>query len=310
MAVPMIHTDVLKTIGETPIIRLNRMGEGLPAEIFVKMESRNPGGSIKDRVALSMVEDAESRGIIQPGDSLVEPTSGNTGIGLAMVAAVKGYRAVLVMPESMSVERRTLLKAYGAELVLTPASEGMTGAVAEAERLAGKDGYYMPQQFRNPSNPMAHYVGTAREILRDLPGVRAVVCGIGTGGTITGIGRAMQNFKSDVRIIGVEPAESPLISEGKAASHRIEGIGANFIPPNLDRRVLDEVLTISYEDALQTTRRLAREEGILAGISSGAALKGALAVASRMNPGEQVLVVLPDSGERYLSTPLFKEEGV
>lgn len=304
----MIHTDVLKTIGETPIIRLNRMAEDLPAEIFVKMESRNPGGSIKDRVALSMVEDAEARGLIQPGDSIVEPTSGNTGIGLAMVAAVKGYRAVLVMPESMSAERRALLKAYGAELVLTPASEGMSGALAEAERLAGKVGFFMPQQFRNPSNPMTHYVGTAREILRDLPSVRAVVCGIGTGGTITGIGRAMQNFKSDVRIIGVEPRESPLISEGKSGPHRIEGIGANFIPPNLDRRVLDEVITVSYEEAVETTRKLAREEGILAGISSGAALRGGLSIASRMNPGEQVLVVLPDSGERYLSTPLFKEE--
>jgi cysteine synthase A len=305
----MIYTDVLKTIGETPIVRLNRMAEGVPAEIFVKLESRNPGGSIKDRVALSMVEDAEVREMISPGDAIVEPTSGNTGIGLAMVAAVKGYRAVLVMPENMSDERKALLKAYGAELVLTPAGQGMAGAVTEAERLSEQDGFYMPQQFRNPSNPMSHYVGTAREILNDMPNIKAVVCGIGTGGTVTGIGRALQNFKSDVRVIGVEPKESPLISEGRAGPHRIEGIGANFVPPNLDRRVLDEIITASYDEAAEVVHQLAEQEGILGGISSGAALHGALIVATRMNPGEQVLAILPDGGERYLSTPLFRMEG-
>jgi len=303
----MIHSDVLSTIGDSPIVRLSRLGADLPATLFAKLEFMNPGGSIKDRVALTMIEEAEARGLISPGGSIVEPTSGNTGIGLAMVAAVRGYRAVLVMPENMSAERRTLLQAYGAELVLTPAEEGMAGSIAEAERLSQQDGFYMPQQFDNPSNPMSHYVSTSQEILRDLPGVGAVVCGIGTGGTITGIGRAMRSFKPEVKMIGVEPGESPLISEGRSGPHGIDGIGANFIPTNFDREVVDEVRAVSYEDAADCTRRLAREEGILAGISSGAALFAALELAREMSEGEQILVILPDGGERYLSTPLFKE---
>lgn len=303
----MIYTDILKTVGETPIVKLNRVVKDVSAEIYVKIESRNPGGSIKDRAALFMIEDAESSGVLKSGYSIVEPTSGNTGIGLAMVAAVKGYRAILVMPENMSKERQLLMQAYGAELVLTPANQGMAGAVEEAERIATKDGMFMPQQFRNPANPMSHYIGTAREILRDLPEVNAIVSSIGTGGTITGIGRALQNFKPNVRIIGVEPKESPLIGEGRSGPHRIEGIGANFIPQNLDCELVDEIIAVSYEESASMVRRLAREEGILAGISSGAAVHAGLSSALRMNRGEQLLVILPDGGERYISTPLFRK---
>lgn len=303
----MIYADILKTVGETPIVKLNRVVKDVSAEVYVKIESRNPGGSIKDRVALSMIEDAEIRGILKPGYTIVEPTSGNTGIGLAMVAAVKGYKAILVMPDNMSMERQILLQSYGAELVLTPANQGMAGSILEAEKIASKEGVFMPQQFRNPSNPMSHYVGTAREILHDLPGVNAIVSGIGTGGTITGIGRAVQNFKPDVRIIGVEPSESPLLSEGRSGPHKIEGIGANFIPQNLDRRVVDEIITVSYEESASMVHRLAREEGILVGISSGAAVHAGLSLAKRMNSNEQLLAILPDGGERYVSTPLFRK---
>ncbi|MDI3482894.1 MAG: cysteine synthase [Candidatus Methanomethylophilaceae archaeon] len=297
----MLHDTILDYIGDTPIVRLIRIPPH-ESEVYVKLESMNPMGSIKDRIALSMIEDAESRGLLSAGGCIVEATSGNTGIGLAMVAAVKGYRLIIVMPESMSLERRQLLKAMGAELILTPASEGMSGSLRVAEELAEK-GAFMPSQFSNPANVMAHYKGTAQEILRQLPDVETVVMGIGTGGTITGVGRAMHELKSPVYIVGVEPAESPLISEGRAAPHSIEGIGPDFIPEILDLSVVDEVRKASFAQAREVSRRLAREEGILAGPSSGAALHAAIAVAQER--GGKTLAILPDSGQRYMSTGIF-----
>lgn len=299
--------NVLECIGETPLVRLNRVRPPEGAELYVKLESMNPMGSIKDRAALSMVEDAEARGILPPGGVIVEATSGNTGIGLAMVAAVKGYRLMIVMPETMSLERRQLLQALGAELVLTPGTEGMAGSLAKAEELVREKGAFMPSQFSNPANSMAHYTGTASEVLRQLPDVTAVVVGIGTGGTVSGIGRAMRNFSPGVRMVGVEPVESPLISEGRSGPHRIEGIGANFIPALLDMEVVDEMRTVNFEDARSAVRRLAKEEGILVGPSSGAVVHAAMEVASEMVRGK-VLAILPDGGQRYMSTGLFRDD--
>lgn len=299
--------NVLQCIGGTPVLRLNRVRPRGDAELFVKLESMNPMGSIKDRAALAMVEDAEARGALRPGGLIVEATSGNTGIGLAMVAAVKGYRLAIVMPESMSGERRQLLKALGAELVLTPASEGMAGSLGKAEEMVREHDAFMPRQFSNPANALAHYSGTASEILRDLPEVDAVVMGIGTGGTVTGVGRAMRNFKPTVRIIAVEPAESPLLSEGRFGPHSIEGIGANFVPELLDRGVIDEVRTVRFDDAKAMVRRLVREEGLFVGPSSGAAVHAALGLAEGMGTGK-VLAVLPDGGERYMSTGIFGDD--
>ncbi len=299
--------NVLKCIGATPVIRLNRVRPRGDAELFVKLESMNPMGSIKDRAALAMVEDAEARGLLAPGGLIVEATSGNTGIGLAMVAAVKGYRLAIVMPESMSRERRQLLKALGAELVLTPSTEGMAGSLSRAEDMVKEQNAFMPSQFSNPANALAHYSSTAAEILHDLPEVDAIVMGMGTGGTITGVGRAMRNFKPTVRIVAVEPAESPLISEGRSGPHRIEGIGANFIPELLDRSVIDEVYTVSFEEARGTLRRLVRDEGLFVGPSSGAAVHAALALAEAMGSGN-VLAVLPDGGDRYMSTGIFGDD--
>ncbi len=299
--------NVLQCIGGTPVLRLNRVRPRGDAELFVKLESMNPMGSIKDRAALAMVEDAEARGLLVPGGLIVEATSGNTGIGLAMVAAVKGYRLAIVMPESMSRERRQLLKALGAELVLTPATDGMAGSLSKAEEMVRDHDAFMPSQFSNPANQLAHYTGTAAEILRDLPDVDAIVMGIGTGGTITGVGRAMRNYKPSVRIIAVEPTESPLVSEGRSGPHKIEGIGANFIPELLDRSVIDEVRTVRYEDARETVRRMVREEGLFVGPSSGAAVHAALGLAEEMGAGT-VLAVLPDGGERYMSTGIFEDD--
>ncbi len=299
--------NVLQCIGGTPVLRLNRVRPRGDAELFVKLESMNPMGSIKDRAALSMVEDAEARGLLAPGGLIVEATSGNTGIGLAMVAAVKGYRLAIVMPESMSRERRRLLKALGADLVLTPAAEGMAGSLNKAEEMVREHDAFMPSQFSNPANPLIHYSSTAAEILRDLPDVDAIVMGIGTGGTITGVGRAMRNFKPSVRIIAVEPADSPLLSEGRSGPHKIEGIGANFVPEILDRNVIDEVRTVRYEDARGTVRRMVREEGLFVGPSSGAAVHAALALAEEMGSGT-ILAVLPDGGERYMSTGIFRDD--
>ncbi len=310
--------DVVATIGGTPVVRLKRMAEGLEAVVAVKLESRNPGGSVKDRMALGMVDDAEARRLIAPGEStLVEPTSGNTGIALALIGAARGYEVVLTMPDSMSLERRRLLAAYGAELVLTPAVEGMRGAVEAAERLlAEHEGAFMPGQFDNPANPRAHYETTGPEIAEALAGKRigAFVVGVGTGGTISGAGRYLKEREPAVRIVAVEPAESPLIAQTLAgapptpAPHLIQGIGANFVPATLDLEIIDEVISVSGEESIAMARRLATEEGILCGISSGANLAAALSVAAAPElSGSVVVTVAPSTGERYLSTKLLED---
>ncbi|MFI7707565.1 cysteine synthase A [Nonomuraea sp. NPDC049480] len=306
---PSIHLNVLSLIGSTPLVNLSRFGASLPARLTAKLESANPGGSVKDRIAHAMIEAAEDAGLLGPGARIVEPTSGNTGIGLAMVAAAKGYRLTLAMPESMSLERRALLAAYGAELILTPAALGMKGAIAEAERLAAEHGWFMPQQFANPANPDIHLRTTAQEIWADTGGeIDLLVCGVGTGGTITGVGRFLREKKPQVRVIAVEPAESAVLSGRAPGPHGIQGIGAGFIPEVLDTAVYDEVVRVDVAQARDAARRLARTEGILAGISAGAALHAASAVAARPeNDGRLIVVVLPDTGERYLSTPLFTQ---
>jgi cysteine synthase A len=297
-----IAASALELIGNTPLVRLNRMPVAGSARILVKVESLNPGGSIKDRIALAMIEAAETAGTLKPGDTIIEPTSGNTGVGLALVAAIKGYRLLLTMPEDMSMERRNLFAAYGADFVLTPAADGMGGAVAEAKRLSSKSGYFLPQQFANPANPEAHRRATAREILDATDGeVDALVAGIGTGGTITGIGEVLKAERPGALIIGVEPERSAVISGRRAAPHKIQGIGAGFIPEVLNVGILDEVIAVSDDDATATAVRLAREEGLLAGISSGANVFAALAVAARIGEGKTVVTILADTGERYLS---------
>ncbi|HPD07306.1 MAG TPA: cysteine synthase A [Candidatus Bipolaricaulis sp.] len=305
-----IHATVSELIGNTPLVRL-RLGEGTGARILAKLEMWNPLGSVKDRIAWAMIADAEERGALAPGGTVVEPTSGNTGIGLAFVCALRGYPLVLTMPETMSPERRAILAALGAELVLTPAAAGMAGSVRVARELAAERGAFLPNQFENPANPRAHEQTTAEEIWRDTGGeVDVFVAGIGTGGTITGVGRFLKRRRPGVRIVGVEPAASPVLAGGSPGAHRIEGIGAGFVPPVLDRAMLDEVLAVTEDEAEAMARRLAREEGILAGISSGAALAAALRVARRPEcAGKTVVVVLPDRGERYLSTPLFRVPG-
>ncbi len=300
----MLFDDVLDSIGDTPMIRLNRLTKGMDSQVYVKFEGKNPAGSIKDRAALSMIDDAVARGVLKEGGTVIEPTSGNTGIGLCMVCAVRGYKAVIIMPDTMSKERISLMKAYGAEVILTPGKEGMAGAVSEAERIAEERGGIIAGQFDNPANPKAHVVGTAKEILADIPDVDYVVAGIGTGGTATGIGQGFKLYSSKAKVIGVEPAESPLITEGRAGAHKIQGIGANFIPGNYVKEYIDEVVTVKGDDSIETTRRLAREEGILAGISSGAAVFAALAIASK-EKGKKIVAILPDVGDRYLSTGIF-----
>ncbi len=300
----MLFDDVLSSIGNTPLIRLNRLTEGMGSEVYVKVEGKNPAGSIKDRAALSMIEDAVARGVLKEGGTVIEPTSGNTGIGLCMVCAVRGYKAVIIMPDTMSKERISLMKAYGAEVILTPGKDGMAGAVSEAERIAEERGGIIAGQFDNPANPKAHVVGTAKEILNDLPDVDYVVAGIGTGGTATGIGEGFKLYSSNAKVVGVEPAESPLITEGRSGPHKIQGIGANFIPGNYLEEYIDRVVTVKGDDSIEMMRRLAREEGILAGISSGAAVFAALEIASK-EEGKKIVAILPDVGDRYLSTGIF-----
>lgn len=300
----MLFDDVLSSIGNTPLIRLNRLTEGMGSEVYVKVEGKNPAGSIKDRAALSMIEDAVARGVLEEGGTVIEPTSGNTGIGLCMVCAVRGYKAVIIMPDTMSKERISLMKAYGAEVILTPGKDGMAGAVSEAERIAEDRGGIIAGQFDNPANPRAHVVGTAKEILNDLPDVDYVVAGIGTGGTATGIGEGFKLYSSNAKVVGVEPAESPLITEGRSGPHKIQGIGANFIPGNYLEEYIDRVVTVKGDDSIEMMRRLAREEGILAGISSGAAVFAALEIASK-EEGKKIVAILPDVGDRYLSTGIF-----
>ena len=297
-----IADSVLDLVGNTPLVRLHRVVPEGSAEVLVKLDSLNPGGSIKDRIALSMIEDAEARGELKPGDTIVEPTSGNTGIGLAMVAAVKGYRLILTMPEDMSVERRKLLSRFGAELVLTPAIEGMSGAVFAAQELAEKHGYFMPQQFNNPANPEVHRRTTAREIMKATDGrLDAFVAGVGTGGTITGVGEVLKERYPQLLVVAVEPARSPVLAGGKAGLSGIQGIGASFVPSVLNREIYDELIAVSDEDAYAMTARLTKEEGLLVGVSSGANVVGALQVAKQLGQGKRVVTVMPDTGERYLS---------
>ena len=305
-----IYDNITQTVGGTPLIRLKRLTEGLKATVAVKLESRNPLGSVKDRIGVAMIEAAEKIGELKPGATIVEPTSGNTGIALAFVAAAKGYKLILTMPETMSIERRKLLAALGAELILTPGAEGMPGAIKKAEQLVGTlSNAYMPQQFDNDANPEIHRKTTAVEIWDDTDGkVDLFVAGVGTGGTLTGVGSALKARKPSVKVVAVEPTDSPVISGGKAGPHKIQGIGAGFIPTNLDTKLVDEVILISAADAGATARRLAKEEGILCGISAGGNVWAALQLAKRPeNEGKLIVTVICDSGERYLSTWLFDE---
>lgn len=300
--------SLLDSIGNTPLVAITRLCPKPDVCIWAKLEMHNPGGSVKDRIALSMIEAAERGGQLSPGGTIVEPTSGNTGIGLAMVGAVKGYHVVLTMPESMSLERRKLLKAYGADVVLTPAGDGMRGAIGEAERLVAEHGYFMPQQFSNPANPEAHRLGTGPEILRQCPSpIDYFVAGVGTGGTITGVAGALRPTYPQVRVIGVEPADSPVLSGGKPGPHKLQGIGAGFVPAVLDTNFVDRVMPVTSDEAFQAARRLAREEGILAGISSGAAMAACLKIAADIAGQATIVTVLASSGERYLSTELYPD---
>jgi cysteine synthase len=305
-----IARDITETIGNTPLVKLNRIATGLQAQVVAKLEAFNPTHSVKDRLGVAMITAAEEQGLIKKDTVIVEPTSGNTGIALAFVAAARGYKLVLTMPDTMSVERRQLLSIFGAQLVLTPGAEGMKGAIKKAEELAASNpNYFMPQQFKNLANSEIHRFTTAEEIWRDTEGkVDIVVAGVGTGGTITGIAEVIKKRKPGFKVIAVEPAGSPVLSTGKAGTHKIQGLGAGFVPDVLKRELLDEIITVSNEDAGATARRLAREEGILAGISSGAATWAALEVAKRPeNKGKLIVVIIPDTGERYLSTWLFQE---
>jgi len=306
----MILDSILNTIGGTPTVKLNKLAPEGTAQILMKIESFNPGGSVKDRIALSMIEDAEKKGKLKKGMTIVEPTSGNTGIGLAMVAAVKGYPIIFTMPETMSIERRIVLQQFGAKIILTPGDKGMVGAVMEAQNFTDKENYYMPQQFENTANPEIHRKTTAEEILDDLKEVALdyLVIGIGTGGTITGVGEILKEKYPELKVIAVEPEDSPVLSKGKAGPHKIQGIGAGFIPEILNMDIIDEVVTVTNEDAFDISRKLCKEEGILAGISSGANVWAAIEIAKKAGVGKTVLTMLPDTGERYLSTPLFEHE--
>jgi cysteine synthase len=311
--IPMakIYKNIEELIGKTPLLELTHLEEihNLDAKVLAKVEFLNPGGSAKDRVAKKMVEDAEAKGLLKAGATIIEPTSGNTGIGLAVMAAARGYRAIIVMPDSMSMERRLLMSAFGAELVLTEGAKGMAGAIAKAEELAKEiPGAFIPGQFDNPANPQAHYETTGPEIYEDTDGkVDIFVAGIGTGGTITGVGRYLREKNPHVQIIGVEPASSPLLTEGRAGSHGLQGIGANFVPSILDTKLYNEIITVTEEAAYAAGREVAQKEGLLVGISAGAAIHAALEVAKRPeNKGKNIVVLLPDTGDRYLSTPMFQ----
>jgi cysteine synthase A len=298
---------ILEQIGNSPLVRLKRLETKDSAAIYAKVESFNPGGSVKDRICLAMIEKAEQEGCLKPGSTVVEPTSGNTGIGLSMVCAVKGYKLILTMPDTMTIERRRLLAAYGAELILTPGAQGMRGAVQKAEELAAANGYLLPQQFKNPANPEMHRKTTGPEIIEAMSGlsIDGFVAGIGTGGTITGAGEVLRKHNPGIHIAAIEPADSPVLSGGTPGPHKIQGIGAGFIPDVLNTSVYNEVIQVGNDEAYAHTRRLAKEEGLLAGISSGAALCGALKVARKLGSGKNVVVILPDTGERYLSTGVF-----
>lgn len=306
----MILESILKTIGCTPLVKLNKLAPYDAAQVLLKLESFNPGGSVKDRIAFNMIEEAEKKGLLKKGMTIVEPTSGNTGIGLAMVAAVKGYPIIFTMPETMSVERRSVLEQFGAKLILTPGDKGMVGAVMEAQEYFDKEKYFIPQQFENEDNPNAHRLTTAREIIHDMQDtiLDFLVVGVGTGGTITGVGDVLKEKYPNLKVIAVEPADSPFLSQGNSGSHKIQGIGAGFIPEILDLDVIDEIVTVTNEDAFLVAKELCNKEGILAGISSGANTWAAIEIAKRAGVGKTVITMLPDTGERYLSTPLFDQK--
>lgn len=305
-----IANSVIDLIGQTPIVKLNKLQNENSADIYLKLEYFNPGSSVKDRIALAMIEAAEKNGNLKPGDTIIEPTSGNTGIGLAMVAAAKGYKSILVMPETMSLERRNLLRAYGAELVLTPGPEGMKGAIARATELSKEKGYFIPQQFENEANPEVHRNTTGPEIVEAFgdEGLDAFVAGIGTGGTITGAGEVLREKYPDIKIYAVEPADSPVLSGGTPGPHKIQGIGAGFVPSILNTNLYDEIIQVNTEESFDYARRAAKEEGILGGISSGGAIAAAIKVADKLGKGKKVLAIIPSNGERYLSTPLYNFE--
>lgn len=303
-----IYTSIDQLIGNTPLLKLNRIVPEDAADVYVKLEFFNPAGSIKDRIALSMIEKAEAEGKLKPGDTIIEPTSGNTGIGLASVAAAKGYHLIIVMPETMSVERRKLMQGYGAELILTPGADGMKGSIAKAQELVDTKGYFMPMQFENPANPAIHEATTGQEIIDafgkdDLPD--AFVAGVGTGGTLSGIGHALKKVDPNVKVYALEPAESPLLKEGKAGKHKIQGISAGFIPKTLNQEVYDGIIEVSSDDAIKTGQAVGRLEGFLPGISAGANIYGAIELAKQLGKGKKVVTVSPDGGDRYLSTDLF-----
>lgn len=309
-----VVNNVTELIGGTPLVRLNRLVSEDSAEIYLKLEYQNPGSSVKDRIAISIVEEAEKDGSLKPGGTIVEATSGNTGIGLAMVAAAKGYKAIIVMPETMSLERRNLLRAYGAELILTPGSEGMNGAVTKAEAIVKENpGYFMAEQFKNQANVKIHRETTGPEIVEAIESIGgtldAFIAGIGTGGTISGAGEVLKKQYPDIKIYAVEPAASPILAGGKPGPHKIQGLGANFIPEILNQDIYDEIIHIENEEAFEVARRVAVEEGILSGISSGAAVSAALKVAKQLGKGKRIVVIIPSNGERYLSTPLYNFEG-
>lgn len=307
-----VFNNISEAIGNTPLVKLNKLSEDNSADVYVKVEFMNPGSSVKDRIALAMIEAAEEAGKLKEGMTIVEPTSGNTGIGLAMVAASKGYKAVLVMPDTMSKERRNLLRAYGAELVLTPGADGMKGAIKKASELAEKDKFFMPQQFENMANPEIHAKTTGKELVAQANSagfeVDAFISGIGTGGTISGAGKVLKENFDNVKVVAVEPTDSAILSGKEPGPHKIQGIGAGFVPDTLNTDIYDEIVTIENEEAMDTARELAKQEGILGGISSGAAVKAGLKVAKELGKGKNVIVILPSNGERYLSTPLFNFE--
>lgn len=304
-----IYHSITELIGQTPIVKLNHLVPEDSAEVYVKLEFFNPGGSVKDRIALSMIEKAERDGLLKPGDTIIEPTSGNTGIGLAMVGVAKGYKVIVVMPETMSIERRLLMKGYGAELLLTPGKDGISGSIKEAKRLAAENDYFLPLQFENPANPSIHEKTTGHEIQEafGVNGLDAFVAGIGTGGTISGAGKELKRVYPAIEIIGVEPAESAILEGKEAGPHKIQGIGTGFVPDTLDTSVYDRVVSVTGDQALATAREVGKKEGILVGISSGAAIAAALAEAKVLGKGKKVLAVVPDNGERYLSTALYQE---
>ncbi|EJG1250892.1 cysteine synthase A [Staphylococcus pseudintermedius] len=302
--------NITDIIGQTPVVKLRHQAGEDAADIYVKLEYQNPGGSVKDRIALAMIEQAEKEGKIKPGDTIVEPTSGNTGIGLAFVCAAKGYKAVFTMPETMSMERRNLLKAYGAELVLTPGAEAMKGAIKKAKELKETHGYFEPQQFENPANPKVHELTTGPELVEQFEGrtIDAFLAGVGTGGTLSGAGKVLKEKYPDIQIVAIEPEDSPVLSGGEPGPHKLQGLGAGFIPGTLNTEIYDEIIKVGNEVAMETSRRVAKEEGILGGISSGAAIYAAIQKAKELGKGKSVVTVLPSNGERYLSTPLYNFE--